>query len=83
MQYTKKYQKTFWMKQTYTATFITTFWTVQSPTTEKFELAKEPTKTFRYQKNSFLRFKITAAIYSQGKSQQFQKGSRVCTRHFG
>ena len=47
--------------------FITTFWTFHSPTTEMFELAKYQQKVFCIQSVLFLRFKVTAKIYSQGR----------------
>ena len=43
-QFTKKYGKNFWRKQTSIVTFITTFWTIHSPIVEFFDLAKDPTK---------------------------------------
>ena len=46
-------------------------------------LAKDPTKKFCIQVISFLRLKVTAAIYSQGKSQHFQKRNLISTRQFG
>ena len=54
-------------------TFITTFWTFHSPTTEEFELAKDPAKSPLHSKSSFLQFKVTSAFFSQGRSQHFQK----------
>ena len=50
IQYTKKYQKNFWTKQTWIVTFITTFWTFHSPPTKLFELAKDPTKSLLHSK---------------------------------
>ena len=40
-------------------------------------------KVFCIPSVSFLRFKVTAAIYSQGRNQHFQKGNSVLTRQFG
>ena len=84
IQYMKKYQKNFWTEQTQIVTFNTTFWTFLRPTNDKFELAQVPTKkTFAIQSVSFLQFKVTAAIYSQRRSQQFQKRNWVSTRKCG
>ena len=39
-QFTKKYQKNFWTKQTWIVTLITIFWTFHSPTTEIVRVSK-------------------------------------------
>ena len=68
-QYTKKYQKKFWTKHTYMVSFITTFWTFHSCTTELFELATDPTKHLLHS-NSFV-FAIdgySSVLFSRKKS---------------
>ena len=66
--------------------FIRTFWTFHSPATGLFELVRDTTKDLlhsKFQSVPFFRFKVTAAINSQGRNQHFWKGNWISTRQFG
>ena len=74
IQYRKKYQRKFWTKQTRIVTFITTFWTIHSPTTESFELSKGSTKNLLHSKCFIFAIQsYSSDLFSRKKSAFLRK----------
>ena len=74
IQYTMRYQKIFWTKQTYIFTFITTFWTFHSPTTELLEFAKDPIKNLLHSKCFIFAIQsYSSALFTKKKSAFLKK----------